>query len=64
MTPDWKDAPEWANWLAMDEGDRWYWFANVPHYDSATGEWASDDDRFTFAGPSLIASASLQERPQ
>lgn len=24
--PDWKDAPEWADYLAMDKFSRWFWF--------------------------------------
>lgn len=23
--PDWKDAPEWANWLAQDGEGQWIW---------------------------------------
>jgi hypothetical protein len=23
--PDWKDAPEWANYLAMDRNGAWCW---------------------------------------
>ena len=30
MKPDWKDAPEWANWLAMEEDGSWYWHENKP----------------------------------
>lgn len=30
MKPDWKDAPEWANWLAMDCDGRWYWHESEP----------------------------------
>jgi len=26
MKPDWKDAPEWANYLAKDENSEWWWF--------------------------------------
>jgi len=29
-TPDWKDAPSWANWLAMDSDGFWYWYENRP----------------------------------
>ena len=25
MKPDWKDAPEWANYLVLDEDGEWYW---------------------------------------
>lgn len=28
--PDWKDAPEWANFLAQDEGGEWYWYEHEP----------------------------------
>ena len=24
--PEWKDAPEFANWLAQDESGEWYWY--------------------------------------
>ena len=30
MKPDWKDAPEWAQWLAMDEDGVWVWYENKP----------------------------------
>jgi hypothetical protein len=28
--PDWKDAPEWARFLAMDENGQWFWFEDEP----------------------------------
>ena len=28
--PDWKGAPEWANWLAQDEDGPWFWFQLKP----------------------------------
>ena len=30
MKPDWKNAPEWANYLAMDENNGWWWYADKP----------------------------------
>lgn len=38
--PDWKDAPEWANWLVQGRDSAWYWFENVPevHY---LGGWVA-----------------------
>lgn len=30
MKPDWKDAPKWANWLAMDGNGGWYWHERRP----------------------------------
>jgi len=37
MKPDWKDAPEWANYLAMDQDGSWTWFQNRPH--ERNGYW-------------------------
>ena len=28
--PSWKDAPEWAEWLAQDQGGEWKWLAGLP----------------------------------
>lgn len=28
--PSWDDAPEWANWLAMDADGTWFWFEDEP----------------------------------
>lgn len=28
--PDWKTAPDWANYLAMDEDGGWTWFEDRP----------------------------------
>ncbi len=30
MKPSWDDAPEWAQWLAMDESGRWWWYEKRP----------------------------------
>ena len=30
MKPSWNDAPEWAQWLAMDENESWYWYELKP----------------------------------
>jgi len=30
MKPDWKDAPEWAMYLAQDESGKWYWYSHKP----------------------------------
>ena len=37
--PDWKDAPEWANWLACDENGDSYWYEIKPS--GLSGEWLS-----------------------
>lgn len=28
--PDWKDAPEWAGFVAMDDDGTWYWYESEP----------------------------------
>ena len=28
--PDWKHAPDWANWLARDQSGDWYWYTGKP----------------------------------
>lgn len=35
MKPDWKDAPDWANYLAQDDNGSWSWFEHEP-------EWQDD----------------------
>lgn len=30
MKPSWDEAPEWAEWLAMDAIGRWVWFEFKP----------------------------------
>ena len=30
VRPDWNDAPEWANYMSMDESGKWYWWEHEP----------------------------------
>ena len=30
MKPSWDEAPEWANWLAMDDAGYWFWYQEKP----------------------------------
>lgn len=39
MKPEWKDAPEWANWLAQDGNGDWVWFEYEPQM--GNGIWES-----------------------
>lgn len=59
--PLWKDAPDWAQWLAMDGDGDWFWYEAEPHYtpggmddyDCRFGlEWfpCTDKSRVEFAG--------------
>lgn len=60
--PDWKDAPEWANWVAQDGDGEWWWFQNKPtlyHNDV----WRADGGKSFRATPFPKATASLEPRP-
>ncbi len=39
MKPSWDDAPEWAEWLAMDSDGGWYFHEVEPFWDQADGCW-------------------------
>ncbi|AVO23691.1 hypothetical protein [Xanthomonas phage XPP1] len=61
MKPDWKDAPEWARYLAMDNDGVWVWYAVEPHYVVDTGRWASDGEEYI--PRSSVAPTTLEGRP-
>lgn len=37
MKPEWKDAHEWANYLAMDGDGRWFWYEREPEISEVIG---------------------------
>ena len=39
MKPSWKDAPEWAQYLAMDENGEWWWYSEIPAVMSDNSTW-------------------------
>lgn len=57
MKPSWNDAPEWAQWLAMDEDGEWFWFESEPQLEG--GSWFSQ--RYLFAG--FFVPPALEPRP-
>ena len=59
MKPDWKDSPEWANYLAMDEDGSWYWHKTKPMMSGF--DWASPS--FASADTQIHWENSLEERP-
>lgn len=64
--PEWKDAPEWAQWLAMDRDGSWYWFELRPY--NATCTWQPGVGRLSTAGDQppcrdLDWRETLEERP-
>lgn len=40
--PNWKDAPDWAQWLAMDFSGTWCWFVGQPY--TGTTVWLPVSD--------------------
>jgi hypothetical protein len=69
FVPDWKDAPEGANCLAMDKDGQWWWYRNKAVINSMSfiGDWIE-----SYPGQCTNASRihpdywkqSLQERPE
>ena len=64
MKPDWKDAPEWAQWLAMDANGQWAWHENRPlirgTIKPATEYWTSKGGKQYLATGWIF---SLERRP-
>lgn len=62
IKPDWKDAPEWANWMAMDEDGEWFWYEHRP-ITWGDGVWikVEGEKRFIYSTPWID---TLQERPE
>ena len=58
--PSWDDAPEWANWLAMDENGDWYWYEYEPVPNG--NSWIHFGRSFS-ADPSNGWQKTLQQRP-
>lgn len=39
MKPSWDDAPEWANYMAMDDNEDWHWYEKKPDWSESEKEW-------------------------
>lgn len=69
--PDWKDAPEWAQWLAMDEDGQWCWFVGEPskynYVWMPAPEYNNNGDTyeeaFGFSGSQTTWEETLEPRP-
>ena len=59
MKPDWKDAPEWANWIALDSDLCWCWHEQKPVL--VGGDWVSGG-MMLFAS-TLKQESALEKRP-
>ncbi len=63
MKPDWKDAPEWANYLALTySGRQWTWFEFAPVYSPSCGGWIARGGRTAVAAESNVWN-SCERRP-
>ncbi|HMA79054.1 MAG TPA: hypothetical protein VKP88_08085 [Candidatus Paceibacterota bacterium] len=60
----WEDAPEWAEWVAMDKDGEWFWYKGKPF--TGKSVWFRTVGRcYHFkAPPSLDWTKSLTKRPQ
>lgn len=64
MKPDWKDAPEWAQYLALDADGVWYWYEKKPFkLDDMTDGWYSRYGRVEQASSFAPWRKSLEQRP-
>lgn len=70
LTPNWDDAPQWANWLAQDSTGLWKWFERQPvnsnnNYGSRIGldKWIRVCGRFAYCTDGSNWANSLQQRP-
>lgn len=61
--PDWKDAPQWARFAAMEKNAGWYWYENRPTWNESRGTWCWPGGRTCHADIGTIED-SLQERPR
>lgn len=59
--PDWKNAPEWARFLAMDENGEWWWFEHEPY---KTAHFWNSLGQVKPAVNNLEWQETLEERPQ
>ena len=43
IEPDWKTAPWWAQWFAIDDDGEGWWWSTKPTSDGMTGCWLVPD---------------------
>lgn len=63
--PDWKDAPEWAQWLARDSNGLWYWYEMEPYVVDDLETWDNQAGLFLQALPVKVSGweTTLEQRP-
>lgn len=60
-SPDWKDAPDWAQWLAQDSDGRWTWFEYPICADEDDAEWYEQEG---FDGMVCRAGEAVECNPE
>lgn len=66
MKPQWKDAPQWANYLAQDMDGTWTWFSHKPKREAQYNRWnySQKGGRHLTANQEITDwKDSLEERP-
>lgn len=66
MKPDWKDAPEWAKYLCMDQTGDWFWFELEPEWNYYLLAWMQREGagKWKLAGNNNPEpSSTLEPRP-
>jgi hypothetical protein len=65
QTPDWANAPEWANWFAIDEHGTGWWCSKKPFIENNIWR-VPDGSAWTKSGHFDPTNwrTSLQQRPQ
>lgn len=69
MKPSWQDAPTWANWLAKDEDNLWYWYEYMPSLELnyEEGWWYRIRGETKYASPGspddIYFADSIEQRP-
>jgi len=61
MKPDWKDAPDWANYLARDDDGCWNWFQFEPYCWGTY--WRSSKGEVCVASDVAHWTETLEQRP-
>ena len=59
---DWTKAPKWANYVAMDESDIWYWYEYLPTLNDC-GEWCAQGRIRRVKYDDVDYENSLERRP-
>ena len=61
MKPDWKDAPEWAQYLARHGDGEWFWWETEPTFERMDGQWG-EGGKCQFSG-CWETNDTLEKRP-